>query len=328
MTPTLPVPGTVFARLALTRCLAPGLAIALAGCASAKPLMAVAAPVGDLRAQPHTTPQPAVHDPLQETQLLYGERVRVLRQQDGWAYVEAVEQPEFTHARRWQGYPGWLPLALLSPWQLLLEPNIVVTEKWAPSWQDPYSMTPSAWRFPLGSRLVASDIGGQLWRVELLDGTMVWMSHRDAQPLAALRELSAPERRRAIVRNASLLVGEPYYWGGRSPGVGVDCSGLVNLSYRSAGVDIPRDAHEQFLRASPVKALQPADLIFLSERGNPQRVVHVLLYAGHGELIEGPGTGSAVRRITVAERFGQSVDWVTSGSVVGDQTVSFGSYIP
>ena len=60
----------------------------------------------------------------------------------------------------------------------------------------------------------------------------------------------------------------------------MDCSGLVNLAYRAAGLDIPRDAHEQFLRAKPVNALQPGDLIFLSERQNPKRIVHVMLYEG------------------------------------------------
>ena len=108
----------------------------------------------------------------------------------------------------------------------------------------------------------------------------------------------------------------------------MDCSGLINLAYRSAGVDVPRDAHEQFLRAKRVNALQPADLIFLSERGNPRHIVHVMLYAGNGELIEGPGTGMVVRRIRVTERLGQSTDWLSSDTVIDGQTVFFGSFLP
>src|SRR3989338_7354701 len=90
-----------------------GLSWMLAGCATAKPLMVINASVVDLRAKPQTTARRNVHDPLEETQLLYGERVRLLTVKDGWAYVEAVEQPEFTHGRRWQGYPGWLPASSL-----------------------------------------------------------------------------------------------------------------------------------------------------------------------------------------------------------------------
>jgi cell wall-associated NlpC family hydrolase len=109
---------------------------------------------------------------------------------------------------------------------------------------------------------------------------------------------------------------------------GVDCSGLINLAYRTVGMDIPRDAHEQFLRAKPVNALQPADTIFLSERGNPKRIVHVMLYAGEGEAIEGPGTGSVVRRIAVVERLGQPLDWLAPGAIIDGQTVFFGSFLP
>ena len=307
-----------------------------AGCAAQKPLMSVIVPVTDLRAQPHTTAQPASHDPLEETQLLYGELVKLLNTEDGWAQVEAVEQPEFTHARRWQGYPGWVLASELVPADSWLAPTIVVTERWAATWEDAYNLIPSRWRFPLGTRLRAVDMGGQRWKVELLDGSTVWMPHHFARSLEELRAQSAAEKRRAILRNAELLIGDPYYWGGRSPNTtdfvdrvtGVDCSGLVNLAYRASGLDIPRDAHEQFLRAHPVNAPQPADLIFLSERENPQRIVHVMLYAGEGMLIEGPGTGQAVRRIAIEQRLGHSLDWLESGSVVDGQTVSFGSYLP
>ena len=297
--------------------------------------MAVNVPLLDLRAQPHTAAQADRHDPLEETQLLYGERVRVLTTAEGWAQVEAVEQEEFTHRQRWQGYPGWVPAANLMPWQPLLEPTIVVTEPWAPAWQDAYRRIPTSWRFPLGTYLRATDMAGERWRVELLDGTTVWMGHEAARSLEDLRALAPIERRRAALHSAELLIGDGYYWGGRSPhhpadtGVtGVDCSGLVNLAYRTIGLAIPRDAHEQFLRARAVSALQPADLVFLSERGNPKHIVHVMLYAGQGELIEGPGTGMAVRRIALAKRLGQPLDWLAPGAVVDGQTVFFGAYLP
>ena len=319
------------------RCLTPellGLLVVLAGCAAAKPLMAVNVPVTDLRTQPGTTASPSIHDPLEETQLLYGERVRVLKTKDGWAQVEAIEQPEFSHTKRWQGYPGWVPTSTLILPDSFWTPTVVVTDKWATTWHDAFSRIPSPWRFALGTRLRAVDMGGQLWKVELLDGTTVWMPRLSARPLEELQALSPAEKRAAIVRAAALLIGDAYYWGGRSPAsptksegvTGIDCSGLVNLAYRSVAVDIPRDAHEQFLRAKSVNTLQPADLIFLSERGNPQRIVHVMLYAGNGELIEGPGTGQMVRRISVRQRLGHPLELIASGTVVEGQTVYLGTY--
>lgn len=309
------------------------LALLAAGCAGFRPVMAVQSSLVDLRAQPHTTAQDGLHDPLQESQLLYGERVRMLRKRDGWAFVEALEQPEFSHARRWQGYPGWVPAEILAPWSALSAPTIVVTDAWAPTWEDAYHLTPSPWRFPLGTKLQATDMGGTLWRIELLDGSMVWMPRQSARSLDELGRLPAIEKRRAVVRGAAVLVGEPYYWGGRSPSLadrvaGVDCSALVNLAYRSSGIDIPRDAHEQFLRAKPTQAPGVADLIFLSEAGHQQRIVHVMLYAGNGEVIEGPGTGLAVRRIALTERLSRPLERLAPGDVVNGQTVWFGTYFP
>ena len=315
--------------------LAWGLALALPGCATTESLRAVNVPVSDLRAQPHSIARAGVHDPLEETQLLYGEAVRVLKIEDGWAQVEAIEQAEFTHARRWQGYPGWLPAAALAPWSAVWAPTIVVTEPWATTLADPFTPRLAPWRFPMGTRLRAAEMGETLWKVELLDGSTVWMPHGSARTLAELARLPRLERRRMVLANAQRLIGQPYYWGGLSPrnpempdrAAGMDCSGLIHLAYRAAGMDLPRDAHEQFLRAARIHALQPADLLFLSERGNPSRIVHVMLYAGAGELLEGPGTGKSIRRISVAERLGQPLDWIAPGTIVDGQTVFFGTYL-
>lgn len=316
------------------------LLLAAVGCASSQSRMMINVPLADLRAKPQTTAQAGVHDPDEETQLLYGERVRVLKRQNGWARIEAIEQQEFSHANRWQGYPGWVPESALLPWDQLIDPTMVITAKWAQAWDDPYLTRPAPWRFPLGTRLRATDYAGQRWKAELRDGGTVWLRFQDARSFEELATLSPADRRQAVIRNAALFVGDPYYWGGRSPAggltpkgsdaavTGIDCSGLVNLAYRSAGVDIPRDAHEQFLRAKSISALQPADLVFLSERSNPKRIVHVMLYAGEGEIIEGPGTGLTVRRIALAQRLGRPLDEVSPGAVIEEQTVFFGSYLP
>jgi cell wall-associated NlpC family hydrolase len=307
-----------------------------AGCATRGTPMAVNALVSDLRAEPGTKAQSGAHDPLQETQLLYGERVLLKKRQEGWSYVEAAEQAEFTHAERWQGYPGWVPDAALVPWEPLQEPTIMVTDAWAPTWLDPHLLSPSPWKFPMGTKLRATDMGGQLWRIELLDGRRAWMRYASARSLRQLAGLSSLEKRLTVLHSAQQLVGGAYYWGGRSPGparadvpvAGVDCSGLVNLAFRTAGVDIPRDAHEQFLRAQPVAVPQPADLVFLSERDHPTRIVHVMLYVGDGDVIEGPGTGQTVRRIALTKRLARPAGSLASGTVVEGQTVTFGSYVP
>jgi cell wall-associated NlpC family hydrolase len=295
----------------------------------------VGVPVAHLRAQPHTSPQPGTHDELQETQLLYGERVQVMKEETGWAKVRAVEQAEYTHNKRWEGYPGWVEASVLRKLDDWYVQNIVVTDKWADAWNDAYRKQPAEWKFPFGTRLRGIDMGGVIWRVELLDGSTVWLAAQSAQPIEYVSAMDPAKRRQLALQYASLFIGDPYYWGGRSPAsnthetaLGVDCSALTNLVMRAVGVDIPRDAHEQYMRSTPITSLRPADLIFLSEAGKPDAVVHVMLYAGNGEIIEAPGTGLLVRKLPLTERLKQPAESLAPGAVVDGQTVYFGSYLP
>ncbi len=309
----------------------------LTGCASlisSRNLYVVTTPVEHLRATPGTSPQPDTHDPDQETQLLYGEAVRLLKIQNTWAYVEAVEQSEFTHTNRWQGYPGWLPLFSLQPLQRPPSANAVITTKWATVWSDDQQRQ-RAFDLPMGTLLHVEPIEGDVVPVRLVNGGRGWIARQEIQWLKSLRSLPPQTKRQQIVQAASRLLNDPYFWGGRSPFksesemvTGVDCSGLVNLSYRTVGIEIPRDAHEQFLHAKRVARLQPADLIFLSDEEQPRKITHVMLYAGDGWLIEGPGTGLAVRRIEVAQRLGLPVEQLRPGVQVTRRTVYLGRYLP
>ena len=147
------------------------LALGLTGCAAHHmPIMVVTRPVADLRAQPHTQPLAHAHDPGEETQLLLGEHVKVLATESGWAQVEALEQPEFSHAKKWQGYPGWVAADQLAPASSELEPNLVVIKKWAAAWRDPYRVEQAPFRLPLGAWLHGANLGGKLWRVFMING--------------------------------------------------------------------------------------------------------------------------------------------------------------
>ncbi len=63
---------------------------------------------------------------------------------------------------------------------------------------------------------------------------------------------------------AKMLMGAPYLWGGRSFG-GIDCSGLVQVAYRAAGIILPRDSGLQynFLKNNIAEEQRQAgDLVF------------------------------------------------------------------
>ena len=100
------------------------------------------------------------------------------------------------------------------------------------------------------------------------------------------------------VSYALAQIGTPYRWGGETPGVGFDCSGLTQASWAAAGIAIPRTSEAQWsgLPHVPLGQLQPGDLIFF----NPGEFIaglpgHVGIYIGSGEMVDAPHTGATVR---------------------------------
>ena len=61
-----------------------------------------------------------------------------------------------------------------------------------------------------------------------------------------------PETTEAIIAHAEKLLGVPYLWGGMSA-KGVDCSGLVRISYIMNGIVLPRNASQQINCGDKVK---------------------------------------------------------------------------
>ena len=83
----------------------------------------------------------------------------------------------------------------------------------------------------------------------------------------------------SAVRHALTQLGVPYQWGGTTPGVGLDCSGLTQWAYQEAGLTIPRLAQEQDVGASVSSgALLPGDLVVWDG--------HVAMIVGDGLMVE------------------------------------------
>jgi murein DD-endopeptidase len=108
-----------------------------------------------------------------------------------------------------------------------------------------------------------------------------------AKPAASVAERAAA--------HAARMVGKPYRYGGSDP-AGFDCSGLVQYSFRQAGLTVPRSTQEQ-RRASRLIAraeLRPGDLLFFDQEGKNNS--HVAIYVGGGEVVHAPSSGKRVRR--------------------------------
>lgn len=103
------------------------------------------------------------------------------------------------------------------------------------------------------------------------------------------------------VNAAISQLGVPYVWGGETPGVGFDCSGLTQWSWAQAGVSIPRTATSQYHAVPhvPLSTLEPGDLLFYFNLDNDGIVDHVAMFVGSGPygsqtIIQAPETGENV----------------------------------
>ncbi len=102
--------------------------------------------------------------------------------------------------------------------------------------------------------------------------------------------------------NAALSqLGVPYVFGGETPGVGFDCSGLVQWAWSQAGISIPRTTEVQWpaLQHVSLSALEPGDLLFYYNLDGDSAVDHVVMYVGSGPygsdtIVQAPHTGATV----------------------------------
>jgi cell wall-associated NlpC family hydrolase len=88
------------------------------------------------------------------------------------------------------------------------------------------------------------------------------------------------------------MIGKPYRYGGSSPR-GFDCSGLVQYSYSSAGLKVPRTSREQYGAATPISLTdaEPGDLLFFRY---DQKISHVAIYLGDERFVHAPSSGKQV----------------------------------
>ncbi len=292
----------------------------------------VRVPVANLRKEPIDAPAGRFHDELQESQLLFNETLLVKDERNGWYYVDAKEQRKFTAEKGWHGYPGWVRTQQVRAAAGPLSFNGVVKRAFTFVRTRPAADGTPLVPLSLGVRLVVSDEASAFYRVCLDDRAEGWVAKGDVRLTTAAPTGGAPGHEAAAA--ARLFLGVPYLWGGRSMPLpvdspvmgGVDCSGLINLAFRAAGVDIPRDAHDQWLAAADSEGceLEEGDLIFMPHDARSAPIGHVMLSLSGEEFIEASETGDVVRVSTFADRFGFKVaDLRQKGFLIGEKRLFF-----
>jgi peptidoglycan DL-endopeptidase CwlO len=128
----------------------------------------------------------------------------------------------------------------------------------------------------------ASEVGGQSAANQVLAAIAAntppvvtdAISGSPAGPAAGMSAVSWAEKQEGV----------PYVWGGETPGVGFDCSGLVQWAWAQAGYTIPRTTEEQWatLPKVPLNQLRPGDLLYYYNLDGDNAVDHVVMYVGSG----------------------------------------------
>lgn len=105
---------------------------------------------------------------------------------------------------------------------------------------------------------------------------------------------------KTVVSRALEQVDKMYVWGGETPEVGFDCSGLVMWSYAQIGIQLPHSADGIAGRLSgkeiplSVNSLKPGDILWKSG--------HIAIYIGNDTFVHAPGRGKQITTANFTDR--------------------------
>ena len=228
------------------------------------------------------------------SQGLFGDAVRILDEQEGWAWVRMERD----------GYMGWLHArSLYRAGQQEVQAYLAARQARVSAGLLPASLSPDVRpgiadqvsQLPFGARVVVDEWQGDLARIRLPDGRNWWVQSSGLLPFERCPRLD-PAGIAFTLGLIQRFVGVPYLWGGCTP-FGYDCSGLAVAFYGFMGLDLPRDADQQFRVGKVVEdQAQPGDLLFFG-RINPDQpssqrynaITHVAISLGGDEIIHANG---------------------------------------
>jgi cell wall-associated NlpC family hydrolase len=219
-----------------------------------------------LRAEPS-------HRAEQTSQILFGERVEVLRNNldTEWVQVRCS----------WDQYEGWCKAGQITT--ISSKSFHKEARRLSMNHKGQLIGASGVLQLPLGAELTG------IKRGKLPMGYETGSFKGRKEDLRNL--MPSSEIMLAIARS---FLNSPYQWGGRCL-AGIDCSGLVQVAYKMIGVALPRDAADQALAGAEVHFLAealPGDLVFFDNAEG--RIVHVGIYCGGHKILHATDTSGRV----------------------------------
>lgn len=202
---------------------------------------------------------PVRHEPSERsemvTQIVFGEFANIITVEERWLFVELLHDT----------YRGWVDR------KMLFELSNAEYEHLS---CEPYKL-----------------VSNPLQQIETSAGNLIVPMGSSLRANQVLNYNTLPQTHifkcNELVTKAKELLNAPYLWGGRTI-FGIDCSGFVQLLYRLAGKNIPRDASQQIDMGTPVspECTVAGDLAFF---GDADKITHVGMVMGDGKLIHASG---------------------------------------
>ncbi|MCK4631458.1 MAG: C40 family peptidase [Bacteroidales bacterium] len=208
------------------------------------------------------------HRTEMSTQILFGERFKILDKIKDWAFVELL----------FDGSHGWVENRSIK--ELNMEEYHILTVN-VPVILPRISVAQSI-DLPLLSEITlmpGSEIYGMTGKKNSFN--FIGKNYKLDYPV----EIKSGTTRDNIIETAKTYMNSPCLWGGKSP-CGTDCAGFVQMVYKINGISLPRDVGQQPVKGitlSFVEEAQPGDLAFFDDdRG---QIKHVGLLLEKNQII-------------------------------------------
>jgi len=199
-------------------------------------------------------------------QLLYGDLATVISQNEEWIEIKSVDDD----------YPGWVSKKMLT----LLD-------------SDTFNFLQERKKVFLTNIFNYIDTKAQ-GEIVVPAGAVLYCSHNNndcinGEIINTNEQNLPPDRTEKIISLGKKFLGAPYLWGGKTM-FGMDCSGLVQVLFRIAGISLPRDASQQATNGQTlnfIKEVSAGDLAFFDNE--EENITHVGIFTGPGELLHASG---------------------------------------